>query len=140
MAKGPLWVMLTFRQKSRDLGSKGLFFFKHLPIYNWAPFLYWTEKALQTLFWGRVLCSSLRVPVGLCYAHLPFQRHLLLNHAGWGCSLFGILLLWTLGLFWVCLCDMAFISETISFKLTQKGVLYPLMGPSILNEGFLPKL
>ena len=30
--------------------------------------------------------------------------------------------------------------ETISFKLTQKEVLYPLMGPSILNEGFLPKL
>ena len=33
---------------------------------------------------------------------------------------------------------MAFIFETISFKLTQKEVLYPLMGPSILNEGFLP--
>ena len=54
-AKGPLLVMLTFRQKSKDLGSKGLFYFKYLPIYNWAPFLYWTEKALQTLFWGREL-------------------------------------------------------------------------------------
>ena len=54
-AKGPLLVMLTFRQKSKDLGSKGLFYFKHLPIYNWVPFLYWTEKALQTLFWGREL-------------------------------------------------------------------------------------
>ena len=54
-AKGPFLVMLTFRQKSKDLGSKGLFYFKHLPIYNWAPFLYWTEKALQTLFWGREL-------------------------------------------------------------------------------------
>ena len=82
-AKGSFWLCLYLK-------SKDLFYSKHLPMYSWAPFLCRTEEALQTLFWGRVLCSSLRVPVGLCYAHLPFQRHLLLSHVGWGCSLFGI--------------------------------------------------
>ena len=48
-AKGPFLVMLIFRHKSKDMGSKGLFYSKHLPIYSWAPFLYRAEKALQTL-------------------------------------------------------------------------------------------
>ena len=54
-AKGPLLVMLTFRQKSKDLGSKGLFYFKHLPIYNWVPFCIGLKRPFRPCFGGREL-------------------------------------------------------------------------------------
>ena len=76
-AKGPFLVMLIFRQKSKDLGSKGLFFLKHLPIYNWVPFCIGLKRPFRPCFGKGNLYSFLRVPVGLCYAHLPFQKHLL---------------------------------------------------------------
>ena len=54
-AKGPLLVLLTFRQKSKDLGSKGLFYFKHLPIYIWVPFCIGLKKPFRPCFGGREL-------------------------------------------------------------------------------------
>ena len=75
--KGPLLVMLTFRQKSMDLGSRGLFYFKHLTIYTWVPFCIGLKRPFRPCFGKGNLYSFLRVPVGLCYAHLPFQKHLL---------------------------------------------------------------
>ena len=44
---------------------------------------------------------------------------ILLTQQTWGISYFG---LWAC--FWVCLCDMALISEAISHKLAQKGVIF----------------
>ena len=74
--------MLTFRLKSVDLGSKG-------PFFTLSIYLYILLSSFSGPCLGGNLYSSLRVPVGLCYAHLPFQKHLFLNHFGWGCSLFG---------------------------------------------------
>ena len=54
-AKGPFWLCLYLDRSPRTWDPRVYFYFKHLPIYNWAPFLYWTEKALQILFWGREL-------------------------------------------------------------------------------------
>ena len=47
---------------------------------------------------------------------------ILLTQQTWGISYFG---LWAC--FWVCLCDMALISEAISHKLAQKGVIFYLL-------------
>ena len=47
---------------------------------------------------------------------------MLLTQQTWGISYFG---LWAC--FWVCLCDMALISEAISHKLAQKGVIIYLL-------------
>ena len=47
---------------------------------------------------------------------------MLLTQQTWGISYFG---LWAC--FWVCLCDMVLISEAISHKLAQKGVIVYLL-------------
>ena len=47
----------------------------------------------------------------------------------------GSLIFWAC--FWVCLCDMALISEAISHKLAQKGVIAYLLGylGHLINPG-----
>ena len=71
-AKGPRVVMLAFR-------IWGSFYFKHSPINIWILFSTGLERPLflDPVFGSREQVLFLRVPVGLCYAHPPFQKHLL---------------------------------------------------------------
>ncbi len=49
-AKGPFLVMLIFRHESKDMGSKGLFYFKHLTIYTWVPFCIGLNRPFRPCF------------------------------------------------------------------------------------------
>ena len=93
-AKGPRVVMLAFR----IWGS----FYLSIHLLTSGFFLYWTGKApfLDPVFGSGEQVLFLRVPVGLCYAHPPFQKHLLFE-PGWRggvlCKFSGSILgLWSL--------------------------------------------
>ena len=70
-AKGPGVVMLAFR-------TWGSFYLSiHLLTSGFFSLLDWESPFLDPVFGSGEQVLFLRVPVGLCYAHPPFQKHLL---------------------------------------------------------------